>query len=115
MKMPLMVFGLALLAVGASAAITLGLYLLISRSSRIDALRMALRTSATAVWFAPATILLSAMSPAALAAALVLVVSTTRLLYSQWRWIHPASLARRSFRKSACSSSRRHRRSVSAI
>lgn len=79
-----------LVAVGASAAITLGLYLLISRSSRIDALRVALRTSATAVWFAPATILLSAMSPAALAAALVLVVSTTRLLYSQWRWIHPA-------------------------
>jgi hypothetical protein len=75
----------------ASVAITLGLYLLISRSSSIDALRMALRTSATAVWFAPATILLSAMSPAALGAALVLVVSTTRLLYSQWRWIHPLS------------------------
>jgi hypothetical protein len=74
-----------------SAVITLGLYLLISRSSRVDALRMALRTSATAVWFAPATILLSAMSPVALGAALVLVVSTTRLLYSQWRWIHPVS------------------------
>jgi hypothetical protein len=73
----------------ASAGITLGLYLLILRTSQVDALRVALRTSATAVWFAPATILLSALSPAALAAALVLVVSTTRLLYSQWRLIHP--------------------------
>src|SRR5579864_1029472 len=54
-----------MVAVGASAVISLGLYLLIARSSRIDALRMALRTSATAVWFAPATILLSVMSPAA--------------------------------------------------
>jgi hypothetical protein len=79
----------AFVAGASCVCITLALYLMIARSSRIDGLRIALRTSATAVWLAPATILLSAMSPAALAAALVLVASTTRLLYSQWAEIHP--------------------------
>jgi hypothetical protein len=79
----------ALFACFASAAITLGLYLLIARSRRTDALLAALRTSATAVWFAPATLLLSELSPLALGAALVLVISTTRLLYFEWRVIHP--------------------------
>ena len=78
----------ALLACFASAAITLGLYLLIARSGRTDALLAALRTSAVAVWFAPATLLLSELSPLALGAALVLVISTTRLLYLQWQAIH---------------------------
>ncbi len=50
---------------------------------------MALRTSTTAVWFAAATILLAQLSPATLPAALVMVISTTRLLYSQWRLVHP--------------------------
>jgi hypothetical protein len=31
------------------------------------------------------------MSPATLLAALALVVTATRLLYSEWRWIHPAA------------------------
>lgn len=79
----------ALLACVASAAITLGLYLLIARPGRSDALVSALRTSSTAVWFAPATLLLTDLSPLALGAALVLVISTTRLLYSQWRVLHP--------------------------
>jgi hypothetical protein len=79
----------ALFACFASAAITLGMYLLIARSGRTDALRAALRTSSTAVWFAPATLLLSELSPLALGAALVLVISTTRLLYLHWRLIHP--------------------------
>lgn len=79
----------ALLACLASVAITLCLYLLIARSGRTDALVSALRTSSTAVWFAPATLLLTDLSPLALGAALVLVVSTTRLLYSQWRLLHP--------------------------
>ena len=80
----------AFVAGASCVCITLALYLMIAKSSRIEGLQLALRTSATAVWLAPATILLSTMSPAALAAALVLVVSTTRLLYSQWVEIHPA-------------------------
>ena len=79
----------ALFACLASAAITLGLYLLIARSGGTDALLAALRTSSVAVWFAPATLLLSELSPLALGAAFVLVISTTRLLYLQWRVIHP--------------------------
>jgi hypothetical protein len=44
----------------------------------------ALRTARVAVWFAPACILLSQVSPATLAAALLLVISATRLLYAEW-------------------------------
>jgi hypothetical protein len=80
--------GHALFACFASAAITLGLYLLMARSRRADALRAALRTSAVAVWFAPATLLLSELSPLVLGAALVLVIRTTNLLYFEWRAIH---------------------------
>jgi hypothetical protein len=78
----------ALVACLASAAITLGLYLLIARSGRTDALLGALRTSTVAVWFAPATLLLAELSPLALGAALVLVITTTRLLYLEWRSFH---------------------------
>jgi hypothetical protein len=78
-----------LFACGSGAAITFVIYLAIVRSLRHDAALLALRTSATAVWFAPAAILLTALSPAAVAAALVLVVSATRLLYGQWRQFHP--------------------------
>lgn len=81
--------GFALLAWAWSAAITFGLYVLMPIADRADMIRAALRTSAVAVWFAPATILLSQLSPAALAAALVLVVSATRLLYGQWRQMQP--------------------------
>ena len=42
------------------------------------------RTAGVAVWFAPACILLSQLSPATLLAALVLVITATRLLYSEW-------------------------------
>ena len=78
-----------LLACLASALITVTLYLLIAHSLRDDAIQMALRTSTTAVWFAAATILLAQLSPATLPAALVMVISTTRLLYGQWRLVHP--------------------------
>jgi hypothetical protein len=78
-----------LLAFLASAVITVSLYLLIARSLSDDTIQMALRTSSTAVWFAAATILLAQLSLATLPAALVLVVSATRLLYSQWRLVHP--------------------------
>jgi hypothetical protein len=81
----------------ASAVIALSLYLLSARSFSEEAIRMGLRTSGTAVWFAAATILLAQLSPATLPAALVLVVSATRLLYGQWRLVHPV----RRFRFSA--------------
>ena len=81
----------ACLACVSSMAIMLGLQLAIARSARLDALRVALRTARTAVWFAPATILLLHLSPAALGAALALVVSTTRLLYCQWQEAHRAA------------------------
>jgi hypothetical protein len=86
-----------LLACLASALIALSLYLLIARSFSEEAIRMGLRTSGTAIWFAAATILLAQVSPATLPAALVLVISATRLLYSQWRLVHPV----RRFRVSA--------------
>lgn len=85
----LQVLSYTLLVYLSAAVITLGLYLLVARSFDDDTIRMALRTSGTAVWFAAATILLEQMSPASLPAALVLIVSTTRLLYSQWRLVHP--------------------------
>jgi hypothetical protein len=81
--------GYTLLACLASAIIAVSLYLLVAHSLSHDALHMALRTSTTAVWFAAATILLSQLSPATLPAALVMVISATRLLYSQWRLVHP--------------------------
>ena len=84
----LQVASYTLLVCLSGAAITLGLYLLVARSFHQDAVRMALRTSGTAVWFASATVLLAEMSPATLPAALVLVVSATRLLHSQWRLVH---------------------------
>jgi hypothetical protein len=79
----------ALLAGGSSAVITL-ILLALTRSLDADGLTLALRTSATAVWFAPATILLAVFSPVSFGAALVLVVSATRLLYSQWSLLPPA-------------------------
>jgi hypothetical protein len=78
-------FGYAMLACAVSAGITFALFLAILRSRGSAGLPVALRTSATAVWFAPAMLLLSALSPMALAAAAILVVSATRLLYSEWQ------------------------------
>jgi len=74
----------ALLACTWSAAIALALYLALPKSESRNMLCAILRTSAVAVWFAPATILLSHVAPAALAASLALVVTATRLLYSEW-------------------------------
>ncbi len=82
-------FGYAAFAWAWSACITLLLYLAIPSDQRDDVFRVTLRTSTAAVWFAPAMILFTQLSPAALAAALALVVSATRLLYSQWRLLHP--------------------------
>lgn len=57
------------------------------------AVRMALRTSRTAVWFAPACILISHLSPAALIPALALIFGTTQLLYAEWVKEQPAPAA----------------------
>ena len=78
----------ALMAWAWSAAVTFGLFLIIPKAERGDMLGITLRTASTAVWFAPAMMLLSMFSPAALAAALVLAISTTRLLCADWRAAH---------------------------
>lgn len=57
------------------------------------AFRMSLRTSRTAVWFAPACILVSHLSPAALIPALALVFGTTQLLYTEWVSAQPPAPA----------------------
>ena len=81
----------AVTAWAASAAIMLTLYALAMHWERAETIKATLRTSAVAIWFAPAVILLSQLSPAALAGALVLVIYTTRLLYAQWQVARPAA------------------------
>jgi hypothetical protein len=65
------------------------LHFAIGQVEQVDVVGATLRTSAAAVWFAPATILMIHLSPLALPVALVLVINATRLLYSEWRQIHP--------------------------
>jgi hypothetical protein len=77
--------GYAFLALVFGAALTFALYLAVPRRERVDAADLTIRTSTAAVWFAPAIILLTQFSPAALAAAIALVITSTRLLYSEWR------------------------------
>jgi hypothetical protein len=67
-----------------AAVITLVLYLTLARAESQQVIWSTFRTAGVAVWFAPACILLSQLSPATLIAALVLVVTATRLLYSEW-------------------------------
>ena len=73
----------ALLAWIWSAATLAGLLFLFAEPIS-DHLRCISRTATAAVWFAPATILLTEQSAAAMLAALILAVSTTRALYSEW-------------------------------
>jgi len=87
----------ALMAWAWSAAITFLLFLMVPKSNRSEAAAIALRTASTAVWFGPATILLSMFSPATLAAALILVVNATRLLSVHWRPIYSQRNLRRPF------------------
>lgn len=86
-------FGIAVVVTIAAwawcAAIALALNFAIRRVERVDVVGATLRTSAVAVWFAPATMLLSSFSAWGMPAALVLVVTATRLLYSQWQLDYP--------------------------
>ena len=81
----LQVLEYTLLAWAWSAVVALGLYAIVPMQERSEMMPDVLRTAATAVWFGPAMILLAEFSPASLIAALVLVIYTSRLLYSQWR------------------------------
>jgi hypothetical protein len=79
----------ALLAWILSACITAGLYYIVPGLRSTDVVASAIRSAMVGVWFAPACILHSHLSPASLAAALILVVAATRLLYSEWTATHP--------------------------
>jgi hypothetical protein len=72
-----------------SLVIAFLLHCAIRQVDQVDVVGATLRTSAAAVWFAPATILLTHLSPLALPVALILVMNATRLLYSTWRQVHP--------------------------
>jgi hypothetical protein len=76
--------GLAAAACLAAGLITLLLYYLLQHDPEyvVDG---PLSTSTAAIWFAPAVILFAARSPAAVVAALVLVVNATTILHRQWR------------------------------
>ncbi len=76
--------GIALLAWICNATVLAGLYFIFLEAIS-DHLRRIIRASTAAVWIAPATILLTGQSAPAILAALILVVSTTRALYSDWR------------------------------
>jgi hypothetical protein len=67
-----------------SAVITFLLFLILPPTDSRRMIRSTVRTASVAIWFAPACILLSQLSPATLVAALVLVVMATRLFYSEW-------------------------------
>jgi hypothetical protein len=67
-----------------SAVIVAGLWLFLPDKDSGRLLLSTFRTASVAVWFAPACILLSQLSPATLVAALVLVITATRLLYQEW-------------------------------
>jgi hypothetical protein len=67
-----------------SFVITFLLFLILPRVDSRRMIRTTVRTAAVAIWFAPACILLTQLSPATLVAALALVVMATRLFYSEW-------------------------------
>jgi hypothetical protein len=97
----------ALLAFLSTAAFMTAFELFSARSRGFDALRVSVKTAQPAVWLAPTAILLSRLSPVAVGAALVLVVSTTRMLYAQWAEHEgvarlPPARSRKWLRASAC-------------
>jgi hypothetical protein len=66
------------------AVVTFWVYFVVSLADVPRATRFSLRTSAPAMWFAPAIVLLSTPLAGAFAASLVLVANATRQLISQW-------------------------------
>jgi hypothetical protein len=81
----LQAFSYVLLAWAASALIAFFVYMVISMADVGQVVRTSLRSAAPAMWFAPAIILLTALSAPATAAGLALLVNTTRLLVARWR------------------------------
>jgi hypothetical protein len=73
----------------AGALVTVVLAISATEWESEDLIRATLRGSAAAVWFAPSVILLTQLSPLAIAPALVLVVNATHMLYLQWRIQQP--------------------------
>ena len=71
------------------AVITFCIYMVIALADLPDVINFSLRSSAPAMWFAPAVILLSIPMPAALTASLVLIGIATRQLVSRWATIEP--------------------------
>jgi hypothetical protein len=65
-------------------AITVCVYMVVSLVEMPDVIRFSVRSSAPAMWFAPAIILLSIPSPAAFVVSLVLVSHAARVLASLW-------------------------------
>jgi hypothetical protein len=80
-----------LLAWALSALITFLVYLVVADEEPEDLVTVSLRSSAVAVWYAPAIILLSTLSPAGLLTSLVIVVTTSRLLILEWMPAEPAT------------------------
>jgi hypothetical protein len=77
-------FWVELLALLCCGTILIAFELASGRALGWEALRSPLRTARIAVWLAPMAILLSRLSPLALVGALVFVIGTTHLLYSEW-------------------------------
>jgi hypothetical protein len=73
-----------LLAWACGAIVTFWIYLVISLGDLAGVIRFSLRSSAAAMWFAPAIVLLTAPGPAAFAVSVFLVANATRHLISQW-------------------------------
>ena len=74
----------ALIAWAFAAGITFCILITVTFDDMADIIRASIRSSAVAMWFAPAVILLSARNMAVFTASLILVVNTTRLLIAQW-------------------------------
>jgi hypothetical protein len=68
---------------GISALITGWIYIVVSKGD-FEPARVSLSTSMQGVWFAPAIILMTALTPAAIAVSLALLINTTRLIVKTW-------------------------------
>ena len=83
------ILGLSLLAWSWCAGMFALLHLLSAEPILARNRRTLLRTSTAAVWFAPTAILVAERSQAAMVAGLILVVTATRVLGSEWRLANP--------------------------